>query len=247
MSSIVEEKKQHTPKWAVDTATVIQVLDDCLTTKTADELMSKIDQINCNYTIGFYLKRASLGELNLNLKMMGIGVCPNVLGYRKLEALLYDDDEFYLMASERYEMTLLYYIDEYVNFDLKVILDPRVLSLIYAKIRLMHDVGIAHLDTHTQNFVLNVDRPITDTVHETPREEMVLQMLQDLKSMKIIDFGGSQPIDNSSELKVLSCDAFWKQLNLTSDSTLADYDLAMCHYMILHECKGRIKKVVALK
>jgi hypothetical protein len=215
-------------------------------TKSLEHLERWIMHLNASTTgAGVYVKLVTQDELNLNLKLMKLGICPTVLAHSRIPEVCVKSyppvdkvdkvdkvDRLHVMVSELYDITLSKYFTEYLGADGSILLDHRVLALIDAKLGAMHSANVAHLDTHLENFVFNIIPSIPDGKSEATKEAKILEVLRQLQGLMIIDFGCATELDNSLMLKRARSGPFWRTLRLTSSSTFVDADLTRYRYDI---------------
>jgi hypothetical protein len=232
-----------------------------------EHLQNSIRYLNAGTGTGVYVKLVTRDELNLNLKLMELGICPRVIAHSGVPKICDSSqprvnhkakagesdrvDRLCVMVSQLYDITLADYFTEHLDTDRSILLDPRVLALIDAKLGAMHSVDIAHLDTHLGNFVFNIIPLVPDaaatassdaevaasvdgkSAASMAKEAKILEVLRQLQGLMVIDFGCSTEVDNSLLLKRLKASHSWRNPRLT-DFDLARYrsDIHTLNYVI---------------
>ncbi len=218
----------------IDVTREMQEIAEC---KSVLGILPLMDRLNETHKEA-YFKLVLRPELDINLKMSNLGICPQVLGFRPINNQFYSNQ--FVMASKRYEMTLREY---YCLSALKPPLTPERLKLeeelIIDKIGELHHVGYGHGDTNLDNFVLN--RPSSSSSSGNGDETIDLLTC----NVKIIDFGFSSLLDSPSDKEYRrnsSESDLWKMLGLESDASTVQFDLTYCRW-----CLDKIRSFVQSK
>ncbi len=212
-----------------DVSSEMKKLSECKGVNAATEL---IDQFNRKNKIAHF-KLVRQRELDINLKLSALGICPQVLGHCPIQSVY--RVKHFVMASKRYQMTLEEY---YLSTHRPVSTAERLkmeFDFIVGKIGELHRAGKGHGDTHLGNFVLTApsssEGQVESQVGDSSFDSTIDLLTCDLK---IIDYGTSMKVDSPLDDQCIHP----HNLGLEYDASRIDIDLAMfrLHFDAFQAC-----------